>query len=66
MTYKEKAENLKTLLDNIKHETCISIKCIANKFSCSESTAKRMIDDLRKEGNDIKYCRLSKKFKLKL
>lgn len=65
MTYKERREHLETLLDNIKREKCISIKCIADKFNCSESTVKRMISDLRDEGNDIIYCRVSKRFKIK-
>jgi len=65
MTYKERKQNLNLLLDQIKRETCSSLRCIAAKFSCSESTAKRMIADLREDGNQIYYCRISKKFKLK-
>lgn len=49
----------------IEKGRCQSLTQIADKFEISKRTAKRMIAELREEGNDIKYCRVLKKFCVK-
>lgn len=62
MKYLERKEKNKYLLEMIEREWCLSLKQIAEKFECSESTAKRMLSELRDEGNNIKYCKQKRRF----
>ena len=40
----------------------LSISQIAKKYHCSERTVKRMISELKEDGNKIKYCKNLGKF----
>lgn len=42
-----------------------SPKQIARQFSCNEKTVRSMINVLREQGNEIDYCRKTKKYTLK-
>lgn len=62
MKYVERKEKNKYLLEMIEREWCFSLKQIAAKFECSESTVKRMLSELREEGNNIQYCKQKRCF----
>jgi predicted DNA-binding transcriptional regulator YafY len=63
MNFHERKQTLEYLLDLIEKERCFTIEFISEKFNCSVRTAKRMIAELKEEGNEIKFCRIEKKFK---
>lgn len=65
MTYIERKEKEKHLLYLIEHERLISLERVANDYNCSTRTLKRMIQNLRKEGYNIYYCRATKKYNVK-
>jgi predicted DNA-binding transcriptional regulator YafY len=65
MKYYERKQNLNYLLDLIEKERCFTIEFISEKFNCSVRTAKRMIAELKEEGNDINFCRIEKNLKKK-
>lgn len=58
MTYSQRKEKEKYLLNLIQHNRLISLENLANDFGCSVRTVKRMIANLRDEGYDIVYCRM--------
>ena len=62
MKYIERKEKNKYLLEMIEREWCFSLKQIAEKFECSESTVKRMLSELRDEGHNIQYCKQNRRF----
>jgi predicted DNA-binding transcriptional regulator YafY len=62
MKFIERKQKLDYLLEMIQKGSCQSLTQIADKFEVSKRTAKRMISNLKEEGADIKYCRVSKKF----
>lgn len=66
MNFRERKQRLDYLLEMVEKGQCISLMQIAEKFNCSESTVKRMITELRDEGYNIKYCKLNRKFLIKL
>jgi biotin operon repressor len=65
MTYKERKQKMKYLLDMIQKGRVISLEQIARKFGCSKRTVKRMIADLKEEDCEIYYSRKTYKFLLK-
>ncbi len=66
MNFLDKKKRLDYLLELIIKGQCLSILQIALKFDCSGKTVKRMIGLLREEGNDIIYCKSSKKFRIRM
>ncbi|CAM1373197.1 Transcriptional regulator with sigma factor-related N-terminal domain [Tenacibaculum litopenaei] len=62
MRYLERKLRMEYLLDLIEKGRCHSLKQIASKFECSESTVKRMINELRFEGHNIQYSKSQKCF----
>ncbi|WP_434035523.1 hypothetical protein [Formosa sp. 4Alg 33] len=65
MTYLEKKEKEKHLLYLIEQNRLICLKKVANDYECSLRTIERMLEDLRKQGYDIVFCRKSKKYFIK-
>lgn len=64
MTYTERNQKQKYLLELIQNGRLFSLETIAVNFNCSKRTVERMLNDLRKEGNEIKYCRIRQKYYL--
>lgn len=62
MTYLEYKEKEELILYLIEHRRLISLEKVANDFGCSTRTIKRMINNLRMQGNEIQYCRKSRKY----
>ncbi len=62
MRFIEKKQKLEYLLEMIEKGRCISYQQVSEKFNCSESTVKRMISELKEEGNNVKYCKIVGKF----
>lgn len=58
-------KRLSYLLELIEKESVHSPKQIARQFSCNEKTVRSMINVLREQGNEIDYCRKTKKYTLK-
>lgn len=65
MTYTERKEKEKHLLYLIEHNRLYCLKKVASDYECSKRTIKRMLNNLRQEGYNIIYCRLSNKYILK-
>jgi len=61
MDYHTYSQRLKYLLEFIKKGRLTSPYDLTERFECTEKTVRKMINDLRKEGYQIKYCR--KRFK---
>jgi len=61
MDYHTYSKRLQYILDLIKRGGLSSPCDLTKKFECTEKTVRKMINDLRKEGHRIKYCR--KRFK---
>ncbi|MCF8460749.1 MAG: DeoR family transcriptional regulator [Flavobacteriales bacterium] len=64
MTFAERKRQLEYLLEMVEEGRCISTQQVAEKFDCSKRTAKRMLDELRDDGNEIVYCKQTKKFRV--
>ncbi len=62
MRFIDRKRRIEYLLEMIKRGRCLSLSQIADSFDCSERTVKRLISEIREEGNDIRYCRKQKKF----
>jgi transposase len=62
MKYHEYSEKLEHLQWLIKTQQLRSLSQAAEKYSCSISTVKRMIENLRIKGNDVKYCKKNRFF----
>lgn len=62
MTYTERKEKEKHLVYIIERGSLTSLEKIANDYCCSKKTIRRMINDLRNAGYNIKYCRKSYKY----
>jgi biotin operon repressor len=60
MDYKTYAQRLDYLKELIEKGQLSSPKDLSEKFECSERTIRKMINDLRESGIEIKYSR--KKF----
>ncbi len=65
MDYLTYSEKLDYLLEMVEMGRFISIQQVSEKFNCSKSTIKRMLNILRIKGYNIKYCRIERKFYLK-
>jgi len=65
MDYLTYTEKLNYLLEMIEKGRLTSLQQAAEKFDCSQSTIKRMLNSLRDQGHIIFYCRTTKKFVLK-
>jgi biotin operon repressor len=61
MDYKTYAQRLDYLKELVEKGQLSSPKDLSEKFECSERTIRKMINDLRESGIEIKYSR--KKFK---
>ncbi|MGE0562266.1 MAG: DeoR family transcriptional regulator [Flavobacteriales bacterium] len=64
MNFRKRKERLDYLLEMIEKGKCVSLIQVANKFNCSSKTVERMINKLRENGHNIKYCRKSVRYKL--
>lgn len=62
MTYQERKEKEKYLLYLIEHKRLCSLEKVANDFECSVRTIKRMIESLRNEDKNIRFCRKINKY----
>ena len=62
MKYHEYSEKLEHLQWLIKTQQLRSLSQAAEKYSCSISTVKRMIENLRIKGYDVKYCKKNRFF----
>jgi predicted DNA-binding transcriptional regulator YafY len=62
MNYLTYTEKMNYLLEMIKNGRLYSLQQACEKFNCSKSTIKRMLQTLRDQGQPIKYCKISKKF----
>ena len=65
MDYRSYEKRLYYILELIEKNRFRSLENVANNFSCSTRTVKRMIAHLREKGHDIQYDRLEKKYFLK-
>ncbi len=62
MRYKEYSEKLSTIMYLVeKNATGTPIE-LSQKLQISEKTVRRMINHLRQEGSDIKYCRIKQSY----
>ncbi len=57
--YSYKVERLKTL---VEHRRTGSPQELGSLFGVSERTARRMIEYLKKEGPEIRYCRSNRSY----
>jgi biotin operon repressor len=64
MDFKTHSKQLSYLFEMIQKEQVSSPHQIGAKFNCSERTIRRMINTLREEGHDIRYCKRSEKYLL--
>lgn len=62
MDYLTYTEKLNYLIEMIQNERLISSKQASEKFNCSERTIRRMLQALREQGSQIKYCQKIKKY----
>jgi predicted DNA-binding transcriptional regulator YafY len=63
MDYLSYSLRLENILEGIKKGNIDSPHQLADKYSCSEKTIRRMINHLRARGHDIEYCRRTRKYK---
>jgi len=66
MDYLTYTGRLNYLLEMIEKGQLLSLKQASEKFDCSQRTIIRMLNVLREQGQDIFYCKTSKKIILKL
>ena len=62
MTYREYAEKLSTIKYLVKKNATGRPAKLAEKLQVSEKTARRMINCLRQQGINIKYCRIKQSY----
>jgi DeoR/GlpR family transcriptional regulator of sugar metabolism len=65
MDYVTKTKRLEYLLELIKKEQLTCSSQLANNFDCSSRTIRNLINILRQQGHNIKYCKTSKKYLIK-
>lgn len=65
MDYKTYSRRLEYLKEIIIKGKLSSPKDLSGKFECSERTIRKMINDLREEGLEIKYSRKNLKYFVK-
>ncbi len=64
MDYLMYTERLNYLLHQIERGRVSSPNEMAEKYECSERTIRRMINQLRDSGHEIRYCRRRLKYYL--
>ena len=62
MKFIERKQKLEYLLVIIEKGWCLSLDQVSIKFDCSKRTIRRMIEELREDGHDIRYCKTNQKF----
>jgi predicted DNA-binding transcriptional regulator YafY len=62
MGYLEHKEKLDSLLYFVKSKSAVNVDSLSKKLEISERTVMRMIETLRLQGIDIKYCKKSKAY----
>jgi len=62
MNYQERKEKMEYLLYLLQKGGVRSTGEIAGKFGCSKRTVERMIKELKQEGYNIKYSRITGKY----
>lgn len=62
MDYLTYTKRLEYLLELIEKEQVNSPNQVAIMFECSEKTIRNMINCLRRRGNNVKYCKCSRKY----
>lgn len=60
------SKRLEYLLESIEKGWVNSPKQICEKFSCCDKTARNMINRLREKGCCINYCKVFKKYFIKI
>lgn len=65
MDYRSYEKRLEYILELIRKNRFRTTEDVAERFSCSTRTVKRMLNHLRDRGHDIQYDRLQKKYLLK-
>lgn len=66
MDYRSYEKRLDYILELIEKNRFRSLEDVANKFSVSTRTVKRMLNHLREKGHNIQYDRLQKKYFIKI
>ncbi|CAG0970318.1 hypothetical protein FLAV_01190 [Flavobacteriales bacterium] len=64
MNFRERKERLEYLFEMVEKGRCYKVATIANQLNCSKSTIERMIKQLRKNGVNIRYCKILKRHKI--
>ena len=62
MNHLDKNARLVYLIEAIRYGWLTTPSSIANHFCCSEKTARNMVNDLRRLGHKVCYCRTDKKY----
>jgi DeoR/GlpR family transcriptional regulator of sugar metabolism len=62
MDYRSYEQRLNYLVELLEKNRFRSLENMAERFSCSTRTIKRMLNHLRDRGHVIKYDRLQKKY----
>ena len=62
MTFKERKERMEYLLYLIEKNRLSSTRKMAEKFGCSKRTVERMLNNLREEGYNIKFSKITGKY----
>jgi len=65
MDYRSYQKRLDYIVELINKNRFRSIEDAARRFSCSTRTIKRMLNNLREQGHQIRYDRLQKKYFIK-
>lgn len=65
MDYITYTERLNYLLDLIQKKRAGSPKELSEKFNCSEKTVRNMINNLRRRGYCVKFCKCEKRYVLR-
>ena len=66
MDYLTYSKRLEYLLESIEKGWINTPKQICEKFNCSDKTARNMINRLREMGHCIEYCKVLRKYHLKI
>ncbi len=66
MDYLTYHKRLEYLLELIKKGCIHSPNEICKRFNCCDKTARNMINKLREKGFKIEYCKILKKYNLKI
>ena len=66
MDYLTYSKRLEYLLESIEKGWINTPKQVCEKFNCSDKTARNMINRLREMGHCIEYCKVFRKYYLKI